>query len=106
MNRNKRRHKTGFSYIGAGNNTSVFNRKPNKVFSKIKYQLNRTSLKNYKLDYLNKKLTDSERANIKKEIRAQHRSKNILTLIISIAILIPTLYLIIALIQSVLNKYN
>lgn len=76
------------------------------MFSKIKSQLNRTSLKNYKLDYLNKELTGSERANIKKEIRAQHRIKNILTLIISIAILIPTLYLIIALIQSVLNKYN
>ena len=75
MSRPKRRHKTGFSYIGAGNNKSVFNRKPNKVFSKIKEQLTSSSLKDYKLQFTNGKLTKAEKEKIKNNIRSKSTQK-------------------------------
>jgi hypothetical protein len=106
LTRPKRRHKTGFSYIGAGNSISVFNRKANKVFSKAKEQLNTSSLKEHKLEFNNKKLTVAEREKIKNTIRAQNKRKNILTLIISILILIPIIYAIVILIEGVLSKYK
>ena len=106
MSRPKRRHKTGFSYIGAGNNKSVFNRKPNKVFSKAKDQLNSSSLKDYKLEFTNCKLTEAEREHIKNNIRSKSRRKNRLTLLLSILIVIPIIVVIIALIEGVLSKYR
>lgn len=103
MSRPKRRHKTGFSYIGAGNNKSVFNRKPNQVFSNVKAQLNNSSLKAHLLEFTNQQLTAIERAQIKNTIRYKNRRKNILTLLLSILILIPITLAIIALIEGVLS---
>ncbi|WP_299247170.1 hypothetical protein [uncultured Lacinutrix sp.] len=106
MNRPKRRHKTGFSYIGAGNNKSVFNKKPTKAFSKAKEKLNSSSLKGYKLEFTNCKLTEAEREHIKNDIRSKSVRKNKLTLLLSILIMIPIILVIIALIEGVLSKYR
>ena len=106
MSRQKRRHKTGFSYIGAGNDKSVFNKKPNKVFSKTKDQLNNSSIHAYQLEFTNRKLTETERANIKNNIRSKRRQKNRLTLLLSFLILIPIVIAIVMLIEGVLSKYK
>lgn len=106
MSRTKRRHKTGFSYIGAGNSTSIFNRKPKKVFSKLKNELNSKSVSEYKLQFNNKLLSEEEREKIKNDIRSKNRQKNILTLILSILLLIPIIYGCIVIIENVLAKYR
>lgn len=106
MTRNRRRHKTGFGYIGAGNSTSVFNRKANKAFSKTKEQLNNSSIKKHKLKFTNRKLSDIEKEKIKNDIRKKSKRKNRLTLLLSIIILIPIVLAIIMLVEGVLSKYN
>lgn len=104
MTRNKRRHNTGFSYTGAGNKASVFNRKPRKVFSETKDKLNSKSLNDYKLDFNNKKLSDTDKKAIKDKIRAETKKKNIIILITSIVLLIPILLVIKAIFEGVLLK--
>ncbi|WP_290700048.1 hypothetical protein [Lacinutrix sp.] len=64
MTRNKRRHKTGFGYIGAGNDASVFNRKPKQVFSKLKNELNSKSDSEFKLKFTDVALSDEDKAKI------------------------------------------
>lgn len=88
MTRNKRRHSTGFGYIGSGNKTNVFNRKPRKVFSEIKDSLNFESHKKFQVEFNNKKLSDIERYAIKKKIKSEEKIKTIKVISLTLLILV------------------
>ena len=86
--RNKRRHSTGFGYIGSGNKTSVFNRKPRKVFSEIKDRLNFESHKKFQIKFNNEKIPDVERYIIKKKIKSEDKIKIIKVTLLTLLILV------------------
>lgn len=73
MGRSQRRHSTGFGYIGFGNNQSVFNRRAKTPFSEIKERLHSETHLHYKLDFLHRELSETDRAFIKKKIKKQER---------------------------------
>lgn len=93
MNKAKRRHNTGFGYIGFGNNQSVFNRKPRKVFSETKNKLNFESQKKHQLKFSDKKLSLIEKNSIKNKIRKDQKERFIKALIITILIIFVLLLL-------------
>lgn len=93
MSRTQRRHKTGFGYIGFGNDQNVFNRKASKPFALVKGKLNNEAIKAFNITYDHHKLTALERNQIKTRIRNKHRRKNNLALIITVVIMIPIIYL-------------
>lgn len=86
MGRVKRRHSTGFGYIGFGNNYSVFNQKTNKAFSHLKDKLNEETHFHYKLHFSHKKLTQAEREAIKNKIRKAEKRKSVKAIIITILV--------------------
>ena len=92
--RTKRRHSTGFGYIGFGNNSSVFNRKPRKVFSETKDKLNLESHKRHQLNYLDKKLSLSEKNAIKNRIRKAEKERVTIVVLITVLIIISVIVLI------------
>ncbi|WP_299890867.1 hypothetical protein [uncultured Lacinutrix sp.] len=104
MKRPKRRHNTSFSYTGAGNKASVFNRKPRAVFSESKNKLNNKSLSKYKLEFNNKSLSKIERKYIKDKIRSENRKKNITVIIFSFLLLIPIILVLQAIIEGALSN--
>jgi hypothetical protein len=99
LSRPRRRHSTGFGYIGFGNNQDLFNRKASKPFSGVKNKLNKESHKAFNTHYSHHTLTDAERNQIKDSIRKKSKRKNILAAVI-------TAFLMLALISFVLYKLN
>ena len=61
MERNSRRHSTGFGYIGFGNNQNVFNQSSRKAFSNLKEKLNKETHLHYQLEFLHKTLSKEEK---------------------------------------------
>ena len=88
MKYSKRRHNTGFGYIGFGNNTSVFNRKPKQIYSNLKNNLNQTSVKQFNVDFKSKTLTETDKLAIKKKVKQNSKGKIILSAIITLVVLI------------------
>ncbi|WP_341216408.1 hypothetical protein [uncultured Wocania sp.] len=87
MARNKRRHSTGFGYIGFGNVRSVFNQSSNKAFSTLKEKLNEKTHFHFKLNFSHKKLTKEEREIIKNKIRKEEKRKSIQAVVLTILVL-------------------
>lgn len=99
MSRPRRRHSTGFGYIGFGNSQDVFNRKASKPFSGVKNKLNKESHKVFSTHYLHHDLTETERLHIKNRIRRKQKRKNIWASLI-------TAFLMVILIVYMINKLN
>ncbi|UKM63714.1 hypothetical protein GSB9_00259 [Flavobacteriaceae bacterium GSB9] len=89
MSRNKRRHSTGFGYIGFGNNQSVFNQSANKSFSALKEKLNEETHYHHQLNFLHKKLSKEEKETIKNNIRKAEKMRTQKTIIAFLLITIP-----------------
>ncbi|GAA4242892.1 MULTISPECIES: hypothetical protein [Winogradskyella] len=94
----RRRHSTGFGYIGFGNSQATFNQRSSKPFSKYKDKLDLEAHLHYKMHFLHKDLTREDKQKIKDKIRQQERKLLKRTVIIStilfIIIAITTFYLI------------
>lgn len=99
MSRPRRRHSTGFGYIGFGNSQDVFNRKASKPFTGVKNKLNKESHKVFNTHYLHHDLTEIERLHIKNRIRKKHKRNNIVAIFI-------TVILMLILIVFIINKLN
>ncbi|MFY0712731.1 hypothetical protein J1D01_03570 [Seonamhaeicola sp. NFXS20] len=82
MARNKRRHNTGFGYIGFGNNQSLFNQKSTQAFSSLKEKLDNETHYHFKLNFTHKKLTKQEKDLIKNKIRRDEKIKTRKTIIV------------------------
>ena len=76
MERNRRRHLTGFGYIGFGNNQLVFNQNSKKAFSELKKNLNQTSHKHYQCHFSHQALSKDAKDHIKNTIRREERIRN------------------------------
>jgi hypothetical protein len=87
VERRKRRHNTGFGYIGFGNSHAVFNQSSNKAFSVLKDKLNDETHYHYKLHFLHKELSKTEREAIKTKIRKAEKRKFVQTLILTVLVL-------------------
>ncbi|WP_298343894.1 hypothetical protein [uncultured Algibacter sp.] len=94
MARNRRRHSTGFGYIGFGNNQNVFNQSTKKAFSTLKEKLNSETHYHYKVDFLHKKLSKTEKNAIKERIKKQEKIKFQKTIAAFIALAIPIFFFI------------
>ena len=92
---NRRRMSPGVGYIGAGNKTSVFTRKPKTSFEKIKdyygNELERLKSGNSDQKKSFKDLTEKEKLKIRKRIKTQFRKEQNRNLIIGIVSIIITL---------------
>ena len=86
MSRRGRRHSIGFGYIGFGNNQATFNQNSSSPFSKYKEKLNLEAHLHYKMHFLHKDLSKTDKQKIKHKIRKQERQILIKTLIISLII--------------------
>lgn len=75
MERNSRRHSTGFGYIGFGNNQNVFNQSSRKAFSNLKEKLNKETHLHYQLEFLHKTLSKEEKELIKNKIRKAEKHR-------------------------------
>ncbi|MUU78386.1 hypothetical protein [Winogradskyella endarachnes] len=82
----RRRHSTGFGYIGFGNSQATFNRKSATPFSKYKEKLDLEAHLHYKMEFLHKDLTKDDKQTIKDKIRHQKQKLFKRTLILSIII--------------------
>ncbi|WP_292949465.1 hypothetical protein [Olleya sp. UBA1516] len=103
MKRNKRRHNTGFGYIGSGNQASVFNQHPKALFSNIKKQLNTASHKQFETDFTATLLSEAEKRQIKNKIRKQAKQKNIIVVFLTTFFLILIVVLAIAMLKGLLS---
>ncbi|WP_028282939.1 hypothetical protein [Olleya marilimosa] len=103
MKRTKRRHNTGFGYIGSGNQASVFNQNPKAVFSNIKNQLNTVSHKQFKTNFSASLLSKAEKQQIKNKIRKQAKQKNIIVAFLTAFFLILIVVLAIAMLRGLLS---
>ncbi|MEN8123113.1 MAG: hypothetical protein ABFS35_22435 [Bacteroidota bacterium] len=99
---NRRRLILSSSYIGAGNITSVFNRKPKIPYKKLKEiygdELEKFKSKRVSKSIPKRKLTNAEIKEIRNKVRTnvlQERKKNLIVGLIAIVILIVIVYLII-----------
>jgi hypothetical protein len=101
----KRRHKTGFGYIGSGNNQDVFNRRPRKVFSEIKDKLNFESQKKFQLNFNDIKISEAQRKAIKDKIKNNEKTKLLLSIIITIFLLLIMIFVSIQMIEGVLFRH-
>ncbi|MDD7887900.1 hypothetical protein [Flavivirga sp. 57AJ16] len=102
--RNKRRHSTGFGYIGFGNNQSVFNQHSNKPFSILKEKLNNETYLQYQLNFSHKTLTKSEKEIIKNKIRKDEKVRTRKTIIVFIFVFTIILFIIKLLIDSFMSE--
>jgi hypothetical protein len=75
LKRNKRRHSTGFGYIGFGNNQSVFNQHSKKAFSTLKEKLDNETHYHFQINFTHEKLTKAEKEIIKNKIRKDEKIK-------------------------------
>jgi hypothetical protein len=90
--RNKRRHSTGFGYIGFGNNQQVFNQSTRKAFSSLKEKLNRETHYHHQVDFLHKTLTKAEKQAIKNNIKKQEQLRTRKTIIVFVLLAIPVVF--------------
>ncbi|AUP77969.1 hypothetical protein C1H87_04275 [Flavivirga eckloniae] len=104
MARNKRRHSTGFGYIGFGNNQSVFNRQSRKPFSTLKEKLNNETYFHHQLNFSHKSLTRLEKEAIKNKIRKGEKIRRQKTIVVSIFVFILVLFIIKLLIDSFMSS--
>ena len=103
MKRQKRRHSTGFGYIGFGNMQSVFNRHSKQPFSEVKEKLDYEAHLHYKVDFLHKTLSYEEKEAIKNNIRSANTKRTKKALIITFIITIPITYFVIDLVNSIMS---
>lgn len=99
----KRRHSTGFGYIGFGNSQATFNQKSATPFSKYKEKLDMEAHLHYKMDFLHKDLTKEDKQKIKDKIRQQERKLLKKTAIISSIVFIIIAYVTYYLINQILS---
>ena len=99
----KRRHSTGFGYIGFGNSQATFNQKSATPFSKYKEKLDMEAHLHYKMDFLHKDLTTEDKQKIKDKIRQQERKLLKKTAIISSIVFIIIAYVTYYLINQILS---
>lgn len=104
MERPRRRHSTGFGYIGFGNNQGVFNRKSKLPFSEIKERLHRETHLHYKIDFLHNKLTDDDRKFIKHKIRGQRLKVRTQTISVSLFFTFVVAWIIFYLITQIMTR--
>ncbi|WP_299116260.1 hypothetical protein [uncultured Winogradskyella sp.] len=104
MSRRRRRHSTGFGYIGFGNNQSTFNQKTSKPFSVYKEKLDLEAHLHYQMEFLHKDLTKEDKQKIKDNIRKQEQKLFIRTVIISIIIFAIVAYTTYYLINKIISR--
>lgn len=92
MERNKRRHSTGFGYIGFGNNQSVFNQSTRKAFSSLKEKLNEESHFHHQVDFLHKTLSKKEKQAIKTKIKNRENKRTRKTIILFVILAVPVFF--------------
>ncbi|SFD25887.1 hypothetical protein [Algibacter pectinivorans] len=92
MARQRRRHSTGFGYIGFGNNQSVFNQNTTKAFSSLKEKLDNETFLHHNVHFLHKKLTKAEKEAIKARIRKQEKIRTKKTIALFIILAIPIFF--------------
>jgi len=105
LTRNKRRHLTGFGYIGFGNNQNIFNQKSRKAFSELKTNFNEKTQKHYQCHFLHESLTKEAKAHIKNTIRKEEKARNRNILLVFILSIIPLAFLIKYLIDSFIDHF-
>lgn len=86
MKRSRRRHSTGFGYIGFGNVQSVFNQGTRKAFTEIKDKLNDETHLTHQVQFNHHKLTSEEKLVIKNRIRSEEKRRTIKASIITFII--------------------
>ncbi len=104
MSRRKRRHSTGFGYIGFGNSQSTFNQKSSIPFSVYKEKLDLEAHLHYKMEFLHKDLSKADKQKIKDKIRRQEQKLFIRTTIISLIVFAVVAYTIYYLIIQILSR--
>ncbi|MGA1226291.1 MAG: hypothetical protein ACO3VF_03420 [Tamlana sp.] len=104
MERNSRRHNTGFGYIGFGNNQNVFNQSSRKAFSNLKEKLNKETHLHYQLDFLHKTLSKEEKELIKTKIRKAEKHRIIKSLVVSIIMLMVIVFGINLVINNIMSR--
>ncbi|GAB5563807.1 MAG: hypothetical protein Wins2KO_08700 [Winogradskyella sp.] len=104
MSRRSRRHSTGFGYIGFGNNQSTFNQKTSVPFSVYKEKLDLEAHLHYKMEFLHKDLSKSDKQKIKDKIRKQERKLFIRTTVISLIVFALVAYLAYYLIIQIISR--
>lgn len=104
MRRNKRRHSTGFGYIGFGNNQSTFNQYSKKVFSSLEETLEQNSQIHFQLNFTHKDLTKAEKELIKNKIRKQEKLQLKKTIVVFVLILIVVFLFIKLLIDTFMSN--
>ena len=103
MARNKRRHITGFGYIGFGNNQNVFNQSTNRAFSSLKEKLDDETHYHFKLNFTHHTLTKAEKQLIKNKIRNDEKIRTRKTILGFLIVFSLILGVIIYLINSVMS---
>jgi hypothetical protein len=99
----RRRHSTGFGYIGFGNSQATFNQKSSSPFSKYKEKLDNEAHLHYKMHFLHKDLSKEDKQKIKDNIRLQERKLLKKTAIISIIVFLMVAYVAYYLITKILS---
>ncbi|WP_179339472.1 hypothetical protein [Winogradskyella ludwigii] len=99
----RRRHSTGFGYIGFGNSQATFNQKSSSPFSKYKEKLDNEAHLHYKMHFLHKDLSKEDKQKIKDNIRLQERKLLKKTAIISIIVFFMVAYVAYYLITKILS---
>ncbi len=104
--RNKRRHSTGFGYIGFGNNQSLFNKHSNKPFSVLKENLNHETRLHFQLDFTHRDLSKLEKDTIKTKIRRDEKIRTRKTIVLFILIFIFILFILKLLIDAFMSNIS
>ncbi|WP_188655095.1 hypothetical protein [Yeosuana aromativorans] len=86
MTRQRRRHSTGFGYIGFGNNQSIFNQHSKKAFSELKDKLNEETHIHHQIHFSHKRLTKTEKEGIKNRIRKAEKRKSVKIMVVTIGL--------------------
>ncbi|TCK64855.1 hypothetical protein DFQ05_2594 [Winogradskyella wandonensis] len=99
-----RRHSTGFGYIGFGNSQATFNQNSKKPFSSYKEKLDLEAHLHYKMDFLHKDLSKSDKQKIKDKIRKQERIANQRTAIVTVILFSGLAYSVYHLIEQIMSR--
>ena len=86
----KRRMPASSGYIGSGNKTSVFNRKPRIPFTKLRVHIDQELLNLEPSKSNRKRLTNKERIEMKEKIRLKLVSKRRLDLVFALVAVLIT----------------
>lgn len=76
MKRTRRRHSTGFGYIGFGNVQSVFNQGTRKAFTELKAQLNEETHLKHQVHFTHHTLSYDDKQTIKNKIRNAEKRRS------------------------------